>query len=102
MVHQMFTDSTQSGIAGCLSGLAARLDGETILHRLNYSRFQVNLFMQAVYLVLLKGLVAFLFTLLLSTLLIMTIVVEGAAGRGASATAQFAGHNVGYAIAFAW
>ena len=58
--------------------------------------------MQAVYLVLLKGLVAFLFTLLLSTLLIMTVVVEGAAGRGASAAAQFAGHNVGYAIAFSW
>ena len=58
--------------------------------------------LQATYLVLLKGLVAYLFTLLLSTLLIMTIVIEGAAGRGASAVAQFAGHNVGYAIAFAW
>ncbi len=57
---------------------------------------------QAIYLALLKGLVAYLFTLLLCTLLILTIVIQGAAARGASASAQFDGHNVGYAIAFAW
>ena len=57
---------------------------------------------QAIYLVLLKGCVAYLFTLLLSMLLVLTVVVEGSAGRGASAGAQFVGRNVGYAIAFAW
>lgn len=57
---------------------------------------------QGVYLVLLKGAVAYLFTLLLSTLLIVTIVVEGAAAQNPGAQAQFNGHNVGYAIAFAW
>ncbi|DBA86298.1 TPA: hypothetical protein ACH3X2_005537 [Trebouxia sp. C0005] len=57
---------------------------------------------QAIYLVLAKGLVAYLFTLLLCALLIVTVVVEGASARGVQDSAQFDGHGVGYAIAFAW
>ena len=54
------------------------------------------------FLVVLKGAIAYLFTLLLSTLLIVTIVLEGAVAQNPGASAQFNGHNVGYAIAFAW
>jgi len=57
---------------------------------------------QAIYLVLAKGLVAYLFTLLLCALLIVTVVVEGASARGVQDSAQFDGHGVGYAIAFGW
>ena len=58
-------------------------------------------FLQAIYLVLLKGAVAYLFTLLLMSLLVVVILVEGAAAVPA-ATYQFEGHNVGYTIAFGW
>ncbi len=63
-----------------------------------FSRFDV----QAIYLVLAKGLVAYLFTLLLCALLIVTVVIEGASARGVQDSAQFDGHDVGYAIAFGW
>lgn len=58
------------------------------------------LVLQGICLVLLKGLIAYLFTLLLITLLIIILVVEGAVAH--NAPAQFEGHNPGYAIAFGW
>lgn len=58
--------------------------------------------LQGAYLVLLKGLVAYIFTLLLSTLLVLTVVIEGVAAHSPAASASFTGHNVGYVIAFGW
>ena len=60
-----------------------------------------TLHLQVILLALLKGAVAYIFTLLLMSLLIVIVVVEGAAAVSA-ASAQFEGHNAGYAIAFGW
>lgn len=57
--------------------------------------------LQAIYLVLLKGALAYLFTLILMALLVVVVLVEGAAATSA-ASYQFDGHSVGYCIAFGW
>ena len=57
--------------------------------------------LQAIYLVLLKGALAYLFTLILMTLLVVVILVEGSVAVSA-ASYQFEGHNIGYCIAFGW